>query len=147
MLTGTFQRSLDSKSRFTLPAEIRKEIPDQVCLIPLNGVLYGFTPEGFREWVHSQFEHDGKKFNPRDRRDVRLKLALTSRAKTIDVDSAGRIALGKVGAEILAKLQLGRNLCVIGADDHFEVWDAEKWAIEDALNDEDLDDLMFGVGA
>ena len=144
MLTGTFQRSLDSKSRFTLPAEIRKELTDQICLIPLNGVLYGFTPEGFKAWVNSQFDHDGKTYNPRDRRDVRLKLGLTSRAKTIDVDSAGRIALGKVGAEVLAKLGLGRDLCAVGADDHFEVWDAEKWAIEDALLDGDLDDLMFG---
>lgn len=147
MLTGTFQRSLDSKSRFTLPAEIRKELSDQVCLIPLSGVLYGFTPEGFRAWVNSQFEHDGKTFNPSSRRDVRLKLGLTSRAKTIDVDSAGRIALGKVGAEVLAKLDLGRDLCIIGADDHFEVWNAEKWAIEDALLDADLDDLMFGATA
>ena len=44
-LTGTYGRSLDAKSRITLPATFRKQFDVQVCLVPVGNALYGFTPE------------------------------------------------------------------------------------------------------
>ncbi|MDI9589726.1 MAG: MraZ family transcriptional regulator [Acidobacteriota bacterium] len=145
MLTGTYQRTLDSKTRVTLPSDFRREFDEKVCLIPFSGALYGFTPDGFKAWVDSQFERDDKHYDPRNRDDVRLRRGLTAACQTIDVDAAGRMALGKLGAKTLDALAFGHDVTVIGADDHFEVWDAKRWEAENASFEEDLLDLMFGA--
>ncbi len=145
MLTGTYQRTLDAKTRVTLPSDFRREFDEKICLIPLKGVLHGFTPDGFKAWVDSQFERGDQHYDPRKQNDVRLRRGLTAAAQTIDVDSAGRIALGKLGAKTLEKLALGRDITVIGADDHLEVWDAERWEAESSRFEDDLDDLLFGT--
>ena len=145
MLTGTYPRTLDSKTRFTLPQDFRKELDGQVCLIPINGALYGFTTEGFRAWVDSQFERGGQHYDPRSKDDFRLRRGLTAAAQTSEVDSAGRVALGKLGAKVLDRLSFGHDICVLGVDDHFEVWDADKWNAEFNSFEDDLDELLFGT--
>ncbi|MBR3318298.1 MAG: MraZ family transcriptional regulator [Atopobiaceae bacterium] len=142
-LTGSKQFNLDSKGRLTLPATYRKDFDGQVILIPLTDALYGFTPEGFGQWVQSFFEKDGKKFEPGNRRQVALRRKLTGSAVTVDIDSAGRIALGKVDAAKREKLGLKRDVTVVGVVDHFEVWNTERWEIESAALDDDLDALMY----
>ena len=145
MLTGQYNRTLDSKQRLTLPSDFREAVGRTVCLINLDGVLNGFTPEGFRAWMDSMFERDGKHYDPRNRNDVRLKRALTSRAQTIEIDAAGRVALGKLGAKALESLGFDREVTIIGADDHFEIWDAAAWDAEEDMLGGDLDQLMFGA--
>ncbi|MGI6755655.1 MAG: division/cell wall cluster transcriptional repressor MraZ [Atopobiaceae bacterium] len=146
-LTGSKQYNLDAKGRLTLPASYRKDFADQVCLIPLKSSLYGFTPEGFRAWVDSFFEQDGGHFNPRNRKDVQLRLLLTGSAVTVDIDSAGRIALGKldaVDASARTRLGLDKDVTVVGALDHFEVWNTQSWNALHAQGFEEIDALMFG---
>jgi DNA-binding transcriptional regulator/RsmH inhibitor MraZ len=77
----------------------------------------------------------------------RLKRGLTASAQTIELDSAGRVALGKLGTKILSHLGFGHEVTVIGADDHFEIWDAQKWEAENASFEEDFFGLMFGATA
>ena len=86
-LTGTYGRSLDAKSRITLPATFRKQFDVQVCLVPVGNALYGFTPESHQAWIASFFPNG---FNPRNRKDDKLRRALASRTVTVDIDSAGR---------------------------------------------------------
>ena len=144
-LTGSKQFNLDAKARLTLPATYRKDFEEQgqVILIPLQDALYGFTPEGFGQWVQSFFEKDGKKFEPGNRRQVALRRKLTGSAVTVDIDSAGRIALGRVDAQKREKLGLKRDVTVVGVVDHFEVWNTERWEAENAALDDDLDALMY----
>ena len=147
-LTGSKRFNLDAKGRLTLPATYRKDFEEQgqVVLIPLQDALYGFTPEGFGQWVQSFFEKDGKKFEPGNRRQVALRRKLTGSAVTVDIDSAGRIALGKVDAQKRERLGLERDVTVVGVVDHFEVWNTERWEAENAALDEELDALMFDEG-
>ena len=142
-LTGSKQFNLDAKGRLTLPATYRKDFEGQVILIPLQDALYGFTPDGFGRWVESFFEKDGTKFSPGNRRQVALRRKLTGSAVTVDIDSAGRIALGKVDAQKRERLGLKRDVTVVGVVDHFEVWDTERWEAENALLDDELDALMY----
>lgn len=142
-LTGSKRFNLDAKGRLTLPATYRKDFDGQVILIPLQDALYGFTPDGFGQWVQSFFEKDGKKFEPGNRRQVALRRKLTGSAVTVDIDSAGRIALGKVDALKREKLGLKRDVTVVGVVDHFEVWNTQRWDAENAALDDELDALMF----
>ena len=49
MLTGQYQRSLDSKIRVTLPATQRKELGDSVVLIRRENALHGYSPEACKD--------------------------------------------------------------------------------------------------
>lgn len=141
-LTGNTRLSLDSKVRFTLPADYRKEFADgRVVLVPIEDALWGFTPEGHKAYVKSLFP-DG--FNPRNKRDAMLKRYMTVRSKTVELDSAGRLNLGKIDAGIREKVGIEHDIVVAGNDDHLEIWSAAKWDEElGSLDAEDLDALLF----
>lgn len=147
-LYGSKRYNLDAKARLTLPASYRKQFDDsQLLLIPLKDALYGFTPEGFGRWVNSFFEKDGKKFDAGNRRHVALRRKLTGSAVPVEIDTAGRVALGKVDAsdsDARARLGLERDVTVVGVEDHFEVWNTQRWEAEQANLADDLDALMFG---
>lgn len=141
-LTGSKSVTMDAQGRITLPAEYRddfKEAGNKVCLILVKGALWGFTPEGHREWVESCFPEG---FNPRSKKDKALRLALNASTVTVDIDKAGRVALGKIRPSDLEKLAFGREVVVVGDADHFCVYSAEKWAETQAELEVDLDALL-----
>lgn len=139
-LTGAKKHTLDAKERLTLPADYRREFASKVCLLPLKDALYGFTPEAHKAYVESQFPNG---FSPTSRRDVALRRGLNGRTVTVDIDSAGRVALSKVADAERARLGLTGEVMIVGNDDHFEVWNTEAWESSQEVFASDLDDLMF----
>lgn len=148
-LFGSKNYTLDAKGRLTLPANYRKEFEDNVVLlIPLKDALYGYTPESFGLWVNSFFERDGKSFDARNRNHVELRRQLMGSAVPVEIDSAGRVALGKVDASdptARARLGLEREVTVVGVSDHFEVWNAQTWAAKRVNIADKLDSLIFDL--
>ena len=151
MLVGSFPMSVDSKARVTLPATFRKEMCEgdskTIYLVPMKESVEGFTPAGFEAWIDSLFNKEGEGFDTRNRKDVLLRRSLTSRAVPVDIDSAGRVALGKLDASkpgTREKFGLTGDVTIIGATDHFEVWNTEKWNEQQAAVDDELEELMFG---
>ncbi len=151
MLVGSFPMSVDSKARVTLPATFRKEMCEgdskTIYLVPMKESVEGFTPAGFEAWIDSLFNKEGEGFDTRNRKDVLLRRSLTSRAVSVDIDSAGRVALGKLDASkpgTREKYGLTGDVTVIGADDHFEVWNTERWNEQQEAIDDELDELLFG---
>ena len=150
MLTGAYPMSVDAKGRVTLPAVFRKQLVDEtnktILLVPFDGCVNGFTREGFKAWVDGLFEYGDHHFDPRNRKDVMLKRGLMGSAVEIDIDSAGRVALGKldaVKADTREKYGLVGDVTVVGADDHFEVWSTEKWNEQQADFEMDLESLLY----
>ena len=151
MLVGSYPMSVDSKARVTLPAMFRKEMCEgdskTIYLVPMKESVEGFTPAGFEAWIDSLFKKEGEGYDSRSRKDVLLRRSLTSRAVPVDIDSAGRVALGKLDASkpgTREKYGLTGDVTIIGATDHFEVWNTEKWNEQQAAIDDELDELMFG---
>lgn len=141
-LTGSKKHTLDQKVRLTLPSEIRREFKDTIKLVPSFDALYGFSPEGYKTWVESFFPEG---YNPRNPKDVALRRKLNGSAVTVDIDSAGRIALGKVDASFREKLGISGDVIVVGNDDHFEIWNEKSWnAAQSNFDGDDLYSLMFG---
>ena len=135
-LTGSKTVSVDAQGRITLPADYRddfKESGNKVCLIYVKGALWGFTPEGHKEWVESCFPEG---FNPRSKKDKALRLGLNAKTVTVEIDKSGRVALGKIAPSDLEKLSLGRDA------DHFAVYNTEAWAAKQAELDVDIDALL-----
>ena len=149
MLTGADPMSVDAKGRVTLPAVFRKQLVDEtnktILLVPFDGCVNGFTREGFKAWVDGLFEYGDHHFDPRNRKDVMLKRGLMGSAVEIDVDSAGRVALGKLDVKpgTREKLGLVADVTVVGADDHFEVWNTEEWNRQQADFEMDLESLLY----
>lgn len=146
-MLGSFPMNVDAKQRVTLPSEFRREMDKTIVIVPFRGHVNGFTPEGFETWLNGLFNHGDESFNPRSEKDARLRAGLYGNARKIDLDTAGRLALGKLEANTpgaLEKLGLTGSVTVVGQGDHFEVWNAEKWAAEMASFEADLDELLFG---
>ena len=143
MLTGAYPMSVDAKGRVTLPAVFRKQLVDEtsktILLVPFDGCVNGFTSEGLKAYCDHHFD-------PRNRKDVMLKRGLMGSAVEVDIDSAGRVALGKldaVKADTREKYGLAGDVTVVGADDHFEVWNTEKWNEQQADFEMDLESLLY----
>ena len=135
MLVGSFPMSVDSKARVTLPATFRKEMCEgdskTIYLVPMKESVEGFTPAGFEAWIDSLFNKEGEGYDSRNRKDVLLR----------------RVALGKLDASkpgTREKYGLTGDVTVIGADDHFEVWNTERWNEQQEAIDDELDELLFG---
>ena len=138
-LTGTYQHNLDAKQRLTLPADFRRQIDGTVYLVKVMDCVYGFTPEGHKDYVESLFPGG---FDPRDRKQDALRRAINAQTVMTDVDSAGRVSLSKMDAKV--HQMLGREVVVVGNTDHFEIWNAATWnEKQEALTDEDLAALLY----
>ena len=151
MLAGSYPMSVDAKARVTLPAVFRKQLVDgdkkTIYLLPMKECVNGFTPAGLEQFIDGLFIERGEnRFDPRSRRDVQLKTRLWASAVEVDIDSAGRVALGKLDGTkpgTRERLGLTADVTVVGAGDHFEVWNTEQWnATQESLEDE-LDALLY----
>ncbi|KXB34665.1 division/cell wall cluster transcriptional repressor MraZ [Atopobium deltae] len=141
-LTDHYNRNLDAKLRLTLPAEFRRQFGEKVCLVPFHGALCGFTPEEHQKWMQSFFP-DG--FNPLDKVQDARRRKLSALTTTVDIDSAGRIALSKISDKLREKFGLGREVEIVGNVDHFEIFAASKWEeLQASYLDDDVDSLLFG---
>ncbi len=126
---GTYNRSLDNKFRLQLPPKLLpNEEKEFVLSCGLDGCLSVYPKEGFDKLVEkmSQFDFlDDKK-----RAFVRL---TSGSAMPISLDSHGRISIGK---DIAERFSLSGSVTVIGALDHFEIWNValyEKYLLKSSL--------------
>ncbi len=138
-LTGTFERNLDAKGRLSLPASLRKDLgEDRVYVMAAPeadaNALFVYTQASFQAWVEDVFESHGG-YNPRDKKDVKLRRLLNAAANAIEIDSAARVSLPE---QLRSKKGIGREVTVVGNTDHFEIWDRASW---EGMNEESQDDL------
>ncbi len=137
-LVGEFRHKLDAKGRLSIPSDFRKVLSMnlKITLSPNGECLYVFEPEGFSAWVASLFSRDGG-FQSSNSKHVRMRKVLNSRAKSVELDNAGRIG---VSAELRAAAGLEKDLVLVGDCDHFEIWDAKRW--DDFCDSVDLSSLF-----
>jgi MraZ protein len=141
-LTGAKQHRLDAKGRLTLPAEYRKDFQEQIFLVPLPDALCGFTSESYGAWLASMFPNG---LNPRDKKEQAISRYLHSNTVTIDIDSASRIALGKVPMKTREQFGLAGvdEITIVGNGDHLEFWNTEQWAEQEQAMQEAFASLLY----
>ena len=117
---GTYQRTLDEKKRLQIPSKLVKEMPLRFY------VLKGF--EGcLSVYEEAEFEALLAKldslnyFDPTARAYVRVSAAS---AAELEVDSHGRIS---ISTEMAARYHLESEVTIIGALNHFEIWDSAAY--------------------
>jgi transcriptional regulator MraZ len=122
LLVGEFEFTLDAKNRIAVPARLRPHFADGIYVTQENErCLGGYSPEDFRRRLEEDV--DVTTAGTVQRRDVKRRLAATA-VFFPELDKQGRVTLP---AKHLAYAGMSRDVTIIGAADHLEIWDRGAW--------------------
>lgn len=121
LFLGEYDHSLDERARITLPAKLRQEIEERELIL-----VRGFDPCIFGydrgSWEKEAAKHLDTPVTDTSGRNLRR--YLFSAAQKVEIDKLGRIL---VPAQLKEYALIRRDVTVIGAGDHFEIWDRDSW--------------------
>ena len=121
MLLGTYKPTLIGKNRLLLPIRLRKEIMGSklVLSVGFEDCILGFEEKKWEEVTAADLS---RPLSDAKGRDLRRKMCMD--AITINLDSQGRFVIPETMAEYAS---VEENITVIGAGDHFEIWNSKIW--------------------
>ncbi len=121
MFLGEYDHTLDDRGRVTLPKRIRSEVSGNEVIVSrgFDRCIFGYDSIRFKEEAIKHLE------SPITLDDARrIRRYVFSAAVKIEIDKIGRIVLP---AQLKEYAGVDRKVRIIGAGDHFEIWDEEKW--------------------
>lgn len=140
MFLGEFQHTVDAKGRVSLPRKHRDEIGSRVVVTQgLDGCLYVFSPGGYNDFIREVL---GNSSLGREARAVQRHFI--GGASEVDVDAAGRIAIGPALRKFGAIL---RDVVIAGVADHVEIWDVDRWTEYQEANLSTIEDAADKLAA
>jgi MraZ protein len=131
---GSADYSLDAKNRLTVPARFREELRDGVVLAKgADPCIAIWRPDDYEAYRRALLAE----VHPMSQQATKIKRFFAANSQRVELDSAGRVALS---AKLMEHARLTKEVSVIGADDHLEIWDREAWtSYNDALTADILD--------
>lgn len=138
MFVGTHEHSLDDKGRVVLPSSLRNELMGQGVISQIDRCLGIWTIDGFKE-VGDRMLANVREGQAR----LDAMRALASAADTVRPDTQGRIVIPQRLRDFAG---LDKDVVIIGAFDHIEVWDAARWHESQPSLDQSLFDAVTGKG-
>ena len=121
MFIGTYEHTIDEKSRLTLPARFRDELGEGVVLARgLDGNVAVYPRETWTMTVEARISA----LDPLSREARELRRFFFSGAAESKVDRQGRIL---VPAVLTRHAALERDVVVAGNYDHLELWNPTAW--------------------
>lgn len=124
MFLGSFQTYFSGKNRLILPKRFRKELGNKdsfYIILGENGEIWGFDQEN---WLILADNVLKSSFFSEEGRAKRL--MLFPRAEECFLDSQGRFVLPQ---DFVNNLDLKDEVLIVGAGDHLEIWDPQKWKL------------------
>jgi MraZ protein len=121
MFLGEYQPNLVDGTRLALPAKIRDSLSEGEIVLArgFEKCLFGYEKSDWEKESQKQVESPIS-----DSKTRKLKRYLYSGAANVSLDSQGRFVIPNALKEYAG---LSGKVTVIGAGDHFEVWDTESW--------------------
>jgi MraZ protein len=142
MFLGTHTPKLDDKGRFFLPAKFREELNGGLVITRQpDRCLAIFTPAAYQAAADRMIAGSSSIAKVRS-----VQRMFASGADSSTPDSQGRIT---VPEHLRNYAGLQREIVVIGALDHIEVWDTEAWTSYATAQEEafaQMDEEVFGAG-
>ena len=138
MFTGEFFHSFDEKGRVNFPAKLREELGEQFVITKgLDGCLSAYSME---KWEHISKIVDGLP----QAKARNLKRFMFSSATVVNPDKQGRVLVTQT---LRGYANITKDVAVIGASDHVEIWDREAWTVLNAeMNSDDIAAAMDELG-
>ena len=121
MFYGTHEHTIDEKNRLTLPAKFRDGLDGGVVLVRGIDRTVDVYPRG--SWEASAERISALDSLTREARE--MKRFVFAGATVTDLDKQGRVL---VPPDLARHASLGRDVAVVGVDDHIEIWDRPQWA-------------------
>ena len=129
---GTADYTLDAKNRLTVPPRFRASLAGGVVLAKAVEPCVGIWPtdayDAFRQNVLSTV-------HPMSQRQQKMQRFFSANSQPAELDGTGRVGMP---AFLMEHAGLGREVTVIGAGDHLEVWDRKAWADYNASLGEEI---------
>lgn len=122
MFLGTYTTYFSGKNRLILPKKIRKELGDQdkfYIIMGQDGEVWGLNKENWQKQAEVILE---KPLSSKEGREQRRNFF--SQAEECFLDRQGRFILP---SEFVEKSKLKNEVIIIGAGDHFEIWNKLSW--------------------
>ncbi len=122
MFLGSYKTYFSGKNRLILPKRFRKELGNEdkfYILLGENGEIWGFDPEN---WIKLTENVLNSPLSTEVGRVNRLKLF--PKAEECLLDGQGRFILPQ---DFMERVMFRKEVLIVGAGDHFEIWDEMKW--------------------
>lgn len=129
MFLGTYKTYFSGKNRLILPKKFRKELEPETVLYlvkGLDGEIWGFNSI---EWLKEAEKRLNIPLTETKGRILRRRFF--SQAEECLLDTQGRFI---VPPELSASAGLKKDILIIGAGDHLEIWDGQKYKSEITKN-------------
>lgn len=121
MLLGQFELNFTGQGRLILPKKIRENLSGSTLVLSrgLDGGIWGFDQ---KEWISESQKQLAQPLTEKEARDLRR--YLFSAAQEVSLDEQGRFVIPK---QLLDYAGLKNTVTLVGAGDHFEIWNNLKW--------------------
>ena len=121
LLVGEYDFTLDAKNRVAVPARLRSAFAEGIYVTRwYENSLAGFAPDKFQELLDARSGGEWT-LSSKGRAERRF---IAGAAVWQELDGQGRVTLP---TRLLDYASIGRELTVIGVDDHIELWDRAAW--------------------
>lgn len=134
MFYGSYFHTLDEKGRLVIPSKMRDELGIKAYILKgYDGALSIYKESEFLKLVEriNSLPYNKKKA----RAFLRVQLASVCE---LDIDRQGRALLP---VQLLNKYKVGREVVVIGALDHIEVWNKADYEAYEKENDSNFESI------
>lgn len=139
MFYGSFVHNLDSKGRIVIPSKMRDELGSKAYILKgYDGALSIYKESDFNELIAKIKKLS---FTKKDAR-AHLRVQLASVCE-LDIDKLGRAQLP---AQLLAKYHFGKEVMVIGALDHIEIWNKLEYEAYEKAADSSFEETAEKLG-
>lgn len=124
-LTGQYTRTLDAKGRVAIPKPLREALG----LFP-RGIVYlaPGTDGSLAMYTESGFEQLAARLAasvPTDPEVRAFRRLFYAQAQRVEVDGQGRI---RIPETLLQRSGIQREVVLLGAGEHVELWDQQRWS-------------------
>lgn len=118
---GEFNHNLDDRGRLSLPKKLRQELASVEVVLTrgFESCIFGYPKEIWLDEAKRQLE-----IPVIEEKGRTLRRYVFSAAVTAEIDKLGRVLLPLNLKEYAG---IKNEVTVIGAGDHFEIWDSQKW--------------------
>jgi len=121
MFLGEYQTKFSGKGRIILPRKIRQELTSGGVILSrgFENCIFGYDLKDFEEEARKQLEISATEEQARY-----LRRYLFSGSESVDIDAQGRII---VPINLIDFARVEEEVTIIGAGDHFEIWNLKLW--------------------
>lgn len=122
MFLGEYQLKFTGRGRIILPRKLRQELGDEKLVIlsrGFEGCIWGFSTQGFEKEAERTLGSSAT-----EERARMLRRYLFSASEPVELDAQGRFV---IPSALLTFAKVGDEAVVIGAGDHFEIWNNKFW--------------------